>query len=270
MSKVMRPMDWSFPPRPVKREVLSREPASGADQSRPPLLFVHGARHAAWCWEPWLDLAAERGWSAHAVSLRGHGGSEGHERLRRTPLRDFVHDVVQTAVRLPRQPVLVGHSLGALVVERAVAGYPARGTALLAPAPLDNGAAATVLRLRDRPSDVLVTAAGQPLPMRHEMLFTGLSREESAPYLARLGGESTLATYQLTLPHRPVPTRVPVFVAGTPDDALVPASDVAKTARFYGVEPQWFPGLGHDLMLDHGHEQVLDALLDWVQKEVCP
>lgn len=269
MSRVMRPIDWSFPPRPVKREVISREPAGGADRGRPPLLFVPGSRHAAWCWEPWLELAAERGWSAHAVSLRGHGGSEGRERLRRTPLRDFVDDVVQTAVRLPRQPVIVGHSFGALVVERAVARYSPRGLALLAPAPLDNGLAAAVQRLKDRPSDVLVAAAGRPLPMRHETLFSGLTREESAPYLARLEGESTLAMYQLTLPHRPVPARCPVFVAGTPEDVLVPVSDVEKTAALYGVQPHWFPGLGHDLMLDRGHEQVLDALLTWVEKEVC-
>lgn len=264
----MRPFDWSFPPRPVQREVLSRIPAD-ADPALPPLLFVHGARHAAWCWEPWMDLAAERGFSSYAVSLRGHGASGGGERVRRTLLRDYVHDVIQAAVRLPRQPVLVGHSLGGLVVERALGRYPARGAALLAPAPLDNGLAATLQRLRDRPADVAEALIGRPLPLRHESLFVGLSRAESASVLDRLGAESTAALYQLTLPHKPVPTTVPVFVAGTPDDQLVPVSDVEKTARFYGVEPHWHPGVGHDLMLDTGHEKVLDELLDWVADEVA-
>lgn len=216
-----------------------------------------------------MDLAAERGFSTYAVSLRGHGASGGGERVRRTLLRDYVHDVIQAAVRLPRQPVLVGHSLGALVVERALGRYPARAAALLAPAPLDHGMAAALKRLRDRPSDVAVTLVGQPLPMRHESLFVGLTEAESAPHLSRLGAESTAALYQLTLPHRPVATQVPVFVAGTPDDALVPVSDVEKTARFYGVEPRWHAGLGHDLMLDAGHEKVLDELLDWVASDVA-
>lgn len=268
MSKVMRPFDWSFPPRPVQREVLSRLPTD-ADPSLPPLLFVHGARHAAWCWEQWMDLAAERGFSSYAVSLRGHGASGGAERVRRTLLRDYVHDVIQVAVRLPRQPVLVGHSLGALVVERVLGRYPARGAALLCPAPLDNGLAATVQRLRDRPMDVLETLIGKPLPMRHESLFVGLTPAESAPHLERLGAESTAALYQLTLPHKPVPASVPVLVAGTPDDAMVPESDVSKTARFYGVVPRWFPGLGHDVMLDEGNAKVLDELLDWVATEVA-
>jgi pimeloyl-ACP methyl ester carboxylesterase len=93
-----------------------------------------------------------------------------------------------------------------------------------------------------------------------------LSREQGAQHLARLDGESAVATYQLTLPHRPVPTGVPVYVAGVPDDKLVPTSDVEKTARFYGVQPRWFPGLGHDLMLDAGSDKPLQDLLGWVDE----
>ena len=37
-----------------------------------------------------MDLAAERGFSSYAVSLRGHGGSAGRERVRRTWLREYV------------------------------------------------------------------------------------------------------------------------------------------------------------------------------------
>jgi len=41
-----------------------------------PLLFVHGAWHAAWCWdEHFLGFFADRGFRAVAVSLRGHGAS---------------------------------------------------------------------------------------------------------------------------------------------------------------------------------------------------
>ena len=48
-----------------------------ATESHPvPLLFVHGAWHAAWCWdEHFLDFFADKGFRAVAVSLRGHGAS---------------------------------------------------------------------------------------------------------------------------------------------------------------------------------------------------
>ena len=41
--------------------------------AHPPLLFLHGAGHAAWCWAerfmPWL---ADQGLECHALSFRGH------------------------------------------------------------------------------------------------------------------------------------------------------------------------------------------------------
>ena len=33
-----------------------------------PLVFQHGAWHAAWCWQQWQDLFAEWGWVSHAHS----------------------------------------------------------------------------------------------------------------------------------------------------------------------------------------------------------
>lgn len=61
---------------PDPRLEVRRRTPQGAT-SRPNLLFAHGLGHGAWCWEHWLPAAAEAGYPAFAVSLRGHGGSEG-------------------------------------------------------------------------------------------------------------------------------------------------------------------------------------------------
>ena len=84
-------------------EVISRQPCLNG---RPAvLLFIHRAWHAAWCWEPlFLDCFAERGYAAHALSLRGYGGSEGRERLRWARLPAYVADVAQVARQLPFAP----------------------------------------------------------------------------------------------------------------------------------------------------------------------
>jgi len=52
--------------------------ATGPDlPETPPLLFAHGLGHDASCWDDWRATAAEDGYPAHAVSLRGHGNSGG-------------------------------------------------------------------------------------------------------------------------------------------------------------------------------------------------
>ena len=43
--------------------------------------------------------------AAHAVDLRGHGESEGRDRLRWTRIADFVDDVVSVTRPLPNPPV---------------------------------------------------------------------------------------------------------------------------------------------------------------------
>jgi pimeloyl-ACP methyl ester carboxylesterase len=103
--------------RRPKLEVLSRAPTTS--RNAPPLLFVHGAWHGAWCWdEHFLGYFSKRGFSAHAVSLRGHGESEGKERLRSVRLSDFVEDLTQTVDSLPATPILIGHSMGGFVVQK--------------------------------------------------------------------------------------------------------------------------------------------------------
>ena len=75
-------------------EVLCRMPAG---EARPtPLLFVHGAYTAAWCWdENFLPWFAEQGYAAYAVSLSGHGASRGRPYLDSFSIADYVADVAE-------------------------------------------------------------------------------------------------------------------------------------------------------------------------------
>ena len=95
----------------MRLETIKEEPAFDARST--PVLFVHGMSHAAWCWaEHFLPYFAQHGYVSHALSLRGHGGSEGRQRLRWTPLADYVSDVAQVVDQLEKSPVLEkGHHL---------------------------------------------------------------------------------------------------------------------------------------------------------------
>jgi pimeloyl-ACP methyl ester carboxylesterase len=245
---------------PVEREIVSREPEQRDE--RPPLLFVHGAYHGAWCWdEYWLPELARRGWSAHAVSLRGHGESEGKDRLHRWSLRDYEHDVMQAIVSLPRRPVLIGHSMGSLVVERVLERYPARAAALLTPlGPRHGWGTARVLARRD-PLGFAVATAGRSLPLRERHLFSG---GDGHGFIARMDEESRIVQWQLLLPRRRREARCPVLVMGAENDGLVHALDAVETAIRYGADLRFFPAMGHDLMLEPRWAEPLDALLAWL------
>jgi pimeloyl-ACP methyl ester carboxylesterase len=244
-------------------EILERQPAT--DSGRPPLLFVHGLGHGAWCWEHWLDAAAEAGHPAYAVSLRGHAGSPG--RLRTALLSQYVDDVVRTATGLGTPAVLIGHSMGGLVVQRALARYAARAGVLVAPVPAHPAVGALMRIARQHPLDALRIVAGGSLPLRPEYLFAELGPDEARRHTERCHGESAVVQYQLLL-HRPAPAplgRAPVLVLASPDDRLIPLAGIRSTAARYDADLLEFPGIGHDLMLDARWREPLKAMLDWLE-----
>lgn len=251
-SPIIRFADWTDPVPPYPREVVERQPEVAG--SRPPLLFVPGLGHGTWAWSHWLGHAAGRGFPAYAVSPRPGGD-----------LRAQVHDVVQTAASLPRQAVLVGHGTGALLVAYALSRYPAKAAVLAAPV-LD-GWPALWSALRTNPVGTLPAVVGGRLRLSRKQLFGKLPAEQAQEYVARL--ERVRPRRELVT-HAPAPRPVgepPVLVAGSPDDQVVPRSSLDRTAARYGGAPLLFPGMGHDLMLDEGWPEPIDAILDWLDKE---
>src|SRR5512135_3921785 len=98
-------------------EIISSTP-NGMPAQATPLLFVHGIYTGAWVWdEHFLPYFAGHGYESHAVSLRGHGGSGGRDRLAWTSLADYVADVAEAVRRIGRPPALVGASMGGMVVQ---------------------------------------------------------------------------------------------------------------------------------------------------------
>ncbi|KAK4410192.1 hypothetical protein Sango_0092200 [Sesamum angolense] len=85
----------------------------------PPLVFVHGSFHAAWCWaEHWLPFFSQHGFDCYALSLLGQGESDSPDGAVAGSLQTHAADVadfIQKEIQLP--PVLLGHSFGGLIVQ---------------------------------------------------------------------------------------------------------------------------------------------------------
>ena len=254
-SELVRFADWTDPVPPVEREVVTLLPTDGDD--KPPVLFVPGLGHGAWAYAVhWLAHTAARGFPAHALTPRVGGD-----------LRADVHDVVQTAASLPRQTVLVGHGAGALVVAHALARYPARAAVLASPV-LD-GWTSLGAALRANPFGTLPAMLGGRLRLSRRQLFSAaLPAEQAQEYLGRL---TRVQPRRELVTHGPAAKPVgapPMLVVGSPDDRVVPRKSLDRTAARYGGAPLLFPGMGHDLLLDAGWAEPIEAILDWLDKEL--
>lgn len=127
------------PPSRVTREVV--EKGVDIDGDAAPVLCVTGDSRGAGAFEKhWLPHIVMRGRAAYAVSVRGQGNTPRGD----SGMAGKVHDLVQTAVSLPRRAILIGHGQGALWLAHAATRYPVHAMVLLAPRGLRRPPAAPV------------------------------------------------------------------------------------------------------------------------------
>ncbi len=254
-------------------ELRSRQP--GRATRKPPLLFVHGGYCDAWCWDhfflPWF---AARGYPSYALSLRGHGTSSGAETLFLTSLDDYVADVESVMVDLPGVPILIGHSMGAAVIERRMARHPVRAAGLLAPVP-PSGLVPVAARLATSspafnpqllgldptrlPVDVLTA-------LRPFYFSDGVDPRVLAEAMRHLNGESARVLFDLSLRlHWTEPqANAPTLVLGAQGDRIATPADVRASARHHRVEAVIVPGMAHMLMLEPEWEVAARRIADWI------
>lgn len=254
-------------------EHIERQPAGAAHAV--PLLFVHGAYTGAWCWdEHFLPFFARHGYAAHAVSLSGHGGSDGREVLDSLKLDDYVADVAEAIRRLPTPPVLIGHSMGGLVVQKYLEQAAVPAAALLCSVP-PHGLAPSAMQMMWQDPSLLQTlnailTGSQPSRARlRDALFNQPpDNARLARYARHFQPESMRALWDMTafnLPQLHRMHRVPLLILGAAQDRLILPADVVATGLALGQPAEILPELGHAVMLERGWEAVATRILSWLE-----
>jgi alpha-beta hydrolase superfamily lysophospholipase len=256
----------------MELEIISHKPKRTSNTK--PILFVHGAWHGAWCWEEhFLPYFAERGYISHALSLRGHGKSDTPQHFRWMRIADYVEDVAEAVVRMPEQPVLVGHSMGGLVVQKYLENHTAPAAVLLAPVPV-NGVLRTTLRIAFRHPLVFLKAnliwslypiIGNPSLTREAFFSMDIQPDTLSRYFNLMQDESYLAFLDMMIFQLPNPKKVTtdLLILGAEKDTIFHVDEMEATAAAYGKNPEIFKGMAHDMMLEEGWQAVADRMIEW-------
>jgi pimeloyl-ACP methyl ester carboxylesterase len=240
-----------------------------------PLLFVHGVWHAAWCWdENFLSFFADKGYRAVALSFRGHGDSSTNKPLWACSVADYVEDVSSVADTLPTLPVVIGHSMGGLIVQKYLEEYDAPAAVLMTSVPPQGNLGNALRWIRQHPMHfVKMTITGKALPyinppeLARERFFSPHTPEDDVrKYAARLQEDSSRIGVDSLLLRLPRPKRVmaPVLVLGADEDGAHTRQEILATARAYGTEAEFFPDMGHNMMLEPGWAAVAERIDCWL------
>ncbi len=250
-------------------------PSSGGTRKPTPILLLHGAWHAAWCYDLWLDDFAAHGYEVHAMSLPGHGKSSQDRPLPLYTLADYVKALEQVVNEITPTPFVVAHSMGGFVLQRYLKDHQLPGAVLLCSIP-SFGALPFFLRYLLK----------RPLRYMWSIVTTRLDRMVKTPQLAaeyfltegatltgeelsaKLQNESLLVALEAGFLPRTSPRQVktPVLVVAAGRDAIFPVAEAQRTAKAYNAEFVLIDGQGHSLMVERRWQEVAGKIRDWLER----
>lgn len=260
-----RSQTWPDSLEDVDLEIIER----GSPGNSPTLLFVHGFWQAAWTWDLHvMPKLAGMGHHCVALSLRGHGGSEG--RIRGAAISDYVEDVAGVVSSVGSAPVIVGHSMGGFVLQHYLAGGgQAAAAALVSPVPRKGAWGATLKAVRRHPFAFLLTNltldVGHIVATEHRaydfLVADGFPREEFHGLFERIE-RASYRTYLGLLLDRPdlSDVKIPTRVVGGTEDAFFTEKEWADTAASLGGGLVMLPGIGHQPMWEDEGDHLVEEL----------
>jgi pimeloyl-ACP methyl ester carboxylesterase len=260
-----------------KLEVIDKGSCSGSHPV--PLVFVHGAFQAAWCWdENFLDFFAAHGYRAVAFSLRGHGSSPSSKTVRNCSIADYVEDLCSVCADMSPKPVVIGHSMGGFVVQKYLEAHDVPGAVLMASAPPRGHLRTLIRQLRQRPRNCMKFGlTGDPSDLCgtsdgfRKLYFSERTPDAVLADAARRFQPDSLRALNLdmTVGHRVTPERVStsVLVLGGESDGTYTRRDVLSTATAYRTVAEFFPETGHQMMLDSTWASVAERIRMWLMSQ---
>ncbi len=238
----------------------------------PDIVMLHGICAGAWVFPlPFLEPLLDQGYRIHTLSYRGHGESEGRERINHWRLSDYVSDVVSILNTLSEPAIVVGHSLGSAIAQVLIRdACPLAAVVLLSPVPPKGLSTISLRMLWSDPIAYQQLAIAFTVGVHQvsdrvaaRLLFskTDVTDDvrrfmsqccDESPWLALdLQGFSRIAP--LKYDPRQMP---PVLIVSGDDDQLIRPSDATESAWLYQTDVHWVGGGSHMLMYDQGANSV--------------
>ena len=244
--------------------------------NRPAVIMVHGAFCGGWAMEPFRRMFEAAGYDCLTPDLRGHGAGQDRSGTAGLSMSNYAADIAALVRSQPVAPILVGHSMGGLVVQMAASRAPVSALVLLAPSPPWGIAGGS---LEEAASALSLYALGPFWLQAIEPDYAAarlysldrLDRDERKAVFARMVPESGRAMWETLnwwldpfMTTRVGAIAAPSLAVSGGRDLIHPTYTVKQTAAQIGAETLDFPEMSHWLISEPGWDAVAKACLDWL------
>ncbi|MEM7156165.1 MAG: alpha/beta fold hydrolase [Myxococcota bacterium] len=247
----------------------------------PPILFVHGMFMTASSWSEWEKYFSDRGYRTYAPDWPYRRGDP--EQLKAAPPEDLpslrldaVLDVYRRAIaEMPEPPILVGHSMGGLVVQILLQEGGVRAGIAIDSAPPAGVSTAKWSFLRS--NFPVITKRRRPfVPSKSWFTYAfahtlddaeveRVWRAHAVPESGQVARDSTSDVARID----PRADRPPLLLVAGELDHIIPVSLSRKNYEFYQGPPtdyREFAGRTHWICGQEGWEEVAAHVESWLEE----
>lgn len=251
------------------------------------IMFVHGMFVTPACWRDWQSHFEARGyqtlapaWPQHDIPIADQRGRHPSAELGAVTLADLLARYREALRGLDEKPILIGHSMGGLIVQLLLQeGLGAAGIAI------DSAPPKGVISLKysflksNWPAISPFAKLREPISLsldqfKYAFVNTLPPDQQQAAYDTQVVPESrqvgkgpTTDTAKIDFAR----ARPPLLLIAGEKDHIIPASLNRDNFRKYAKSPsitefKEFPGRDHWIIAETGWQEVADFALAWIQK----
>ena len=253
------------------------------------IVFIHGMFMTPLCWENWVDYYQSKGYRCLAPAWPGRDKPVEIQRkdhpdsaLGRLKLLDVVERMEKSIKGLEAKPIIIGHSMGGLVVQLLLQrGLAVAGVAIDPAPPQGVFTAAWSFVKSNFPAINPFVPVTRPVAMPFEhfqyaFVNTLPLAEQRAAYDRYVVPESrgvptqsltSVARIDFKKPH------APLLITAGEKDHIIPASlNRTNYHKYQNAESvtdfKEFPGRDHFVIGERGWQEVADFVLAWLEAKV--
>ncbi|NBB20376.1 alpha/beta fold hydrolase [Runella sp. CRIBMP] len=249
------------------------------------IVLIHGLFVNNTSWAQWKTYFESQGYKVYTPANPGHEGTPAqlrsniHPDLTQTGFEDVVMNIVKLIDTLPEKPIVVGHSLAGLVVQKLIEMDKAVAGVSIDGAPPKNVLAPWATVKIVLPVVNFFKGNEAFLGSRewyHRAFFNNYTKEESdllfdqiaVPESRKIARDTLLASFakiDFKKPHNPL-----LFIGGEKDN-IFSSSFTKRIAGSYKdsnstTDFKEFAGRSHFIAGEKGWEEVAEYVLNWIKK----
>ena len=245
------------------------------------IVMVHGANCGGWCFDEFRKVFEARGLTCHAPDLIGHGADKGAGKgiLASVGMADYRAQMAAFVGALPERPVLLGHSMGAVIAQQLASDGLAESLVLVSPAPRagilpPTGPEKQLGQDLMTLGDFWTRAIDPNFELACLYTLNLLPKGEQARVFAQFGPESGRALFETFIwmfdqtGATAVDTnsvRCPVLCLSGAEDRIVSLETARETASAYSQSQFWeLADHAHMLLIEPGADKIAGRIADWI------